>query len=232
MTRIAFQDTETTGLAPDDQIWEFAAIVRVEDGTEATCHVFVEHDPAKCAKLPEPFLADHRARFPADCTAPRPYPHPEVASRYDAAKVIAALFPSDVPMRDRPHIVGSNPSFDTERVALLLRRFGYEPGWYYHPHDAIDLAVGYLAGMAKVLDENSGGEPRILEQVREWRALTTPLWESEALSRAVGVDPDLFARHQALGDCEWAAAIWDAVKGHELIDKATVTVTFPEASGS
>lgn len=198
MTRIAFQDTETTGLAPDDQIWEFAAVLRKEDDTEATCHIFVEHDPAKCAKLPEEFLADHRARFPADCTAPDPYPHPEVASRYDAAKVIAALMPGDVPMRDRPHIVGAVPNFDTERIERLLRRYGLEPGWHYHLCDVENLAVGWLYGRAHQVGV---------------RAHWSLPWDSEELSLAVGVDPDRFERHTALGDVRWAMAIYDAVTG-------------------
>jgi hypothetical protein len=206
MSRLAFVDTECTGLSLDDEIWEFAAIIREEDGTEEPWHMFIDHDPAKCAKLPEPFLPDHRRRFPRDCTAEW-YSHVDVEDRDDAADQIDTWLGGGV------HIVGCVPNFDTERLALLLRRYGYEPGWHYHLCDVENLAVGYLLGMAKVLDENSGGEPRILDQVREWRTLSTPPWDSETISRAVGVDPDQFDRHQALGDVRWAAAIFDAVTG-------------------
>jgi hypothetical protein len=43
--------------------------------------------------------------------------------------------------------------------------------------------------------------------------LLTPPWDSEALSRALGVDPDTFARHTAMGDVRWAMAIHDQVMG-------------------
>ena len=52
MTRIAFMDTETTGLGLDDDIWEFAAIVREPDGTETGHHMFIQHDTQRCNALP------------------------------------------------------------------------------------------------------------------------------------------------------------------------------------
>ena len=54
-----------------------------------------------------------------------------------------------------------------------------------------DLAVGYLAGR---------GEP------------LPPLpWNSDNLSRMVGVDPDRFDRHTAMGDALWTQAIYDRI---------------------
>ena len=91
---------------------------------------------------------------------------------------------------DRPHIVGAVPNFDTERIA---HQFGVS-GWHYHLIDVENLAVGYLAGI--------GETPRI------------PLpWDSDALSAAVGVDPEWFRRHEAMADAEWARAIYDRVMG-------------------
>ena len=66
----------------------------------------------------------------------------------------------------------------------------------HHDHliDVENLAVGYLAGI--------GETPRI------------PLpWDSDALSAAVGVDPEWFRRHEAMADAEWARAIYDRVMG-------------------
>lgn len=42
MTALVFMDTETTGLSLDDDIWEFAAIRREEDGAEETTHLFLQ----------------------------------------------------------------------------------------------------------------------------------------------------------------------------------------------
>ncbi len=38
-----------------------------------------------------------------------------------------------------------------------------------------------------------------------------PPWDSNKLSLAVGVDPDDFDRHTALGDARWAKAIYERV---------------------
>lgn len=172
---ILFLDTETTGLSLDDDIWEIGAIRREPDGSQTEHHWFVEHDRRKCVLLPESFLEDHASRYRAGVRQ-------EVA-----AAALAAL------TADRPHIVGSVPNFDTERIALLLRRFGYEPGWHYHLIDVENLAVGYIAGMRAVP--------------------LSPPWESDDLSLACGVEPPGTERHTALGDARWAMRLYDAIIG-------------------
>ena len=87
---------------------------------------------------------------------------------------------------DRPHIVGAVPNFDTERIA---RQLGVD-GWHYHLIDIENLAVGYLAGRGTILP---------------------PPWNSDDLSRAVGIDPGQFRRHEAMADAEWARAIYDHI---------------------
>lgn len=191
MSRLAFVDTECTGLSLDDDIWEFAAIVREEDGTEHTHQLFIQHDTVRCWDLPESFLADHRARFP---TSPTTEWHPDVWSREAAAEEIAGLLGA------KTHIVGAVPNFDTERLALLLRRFGLTPGWHYHLIDVENLAVGYLHGRWA-----ASGAAGV-------RDVSLP-WNSNDLSSAVGVDPERFDRHTALGDAKWARAIYDAITG-------------------
>lgn len=192
-------DTETTGLSLDDDIWEFAAIRREPDGKETTTHLFLQHDIQRCAKLPESFRVDHRARFPQSDT---PEWHSDVRLRSAAAKEIAALFV------DRPHVVGAVPNFDTERVALLLRRFGIEPGWHYHLIDVENLAVGYLAGR--------WAQAHIDGHVAEEGPFrVSPPWDSDELSRACGVEPPPeHERHTALGDARWAMRLYDAITGH------------------
>ena len=131
---IVFLDTETTGLALDDDIWEIAAIRRDPDGTETVLHLFLFHDPTKCQALPGRFLADHTARFDAD-TAVLPA---------EAATALHDLFThphSDIP----PHVVGAMPNFDTERLARLLTWLGLSVPWSYHLIDVEALALGYLA---------------------------------------------------------------------------------------
>lgn len=187
MTAIVFLDTETTGLSLDDDIWEFAAIRRETDGTESEHHLFIQHDTGKCAQLPDSFLADHTSRWPGSKGSKSPA---------FAAGYIQAI------TEDRPHIVGAVPNFDTERIALLLRAHGYEPGWHYHLIDIENLAAGFLAGGART-------------------GLITPPalpWKSNELSRAIGVEPPGEGeRHTAMGDAKWARAVYDAVMGRCLM---------------
>jgi len=184
MSALVFMDTETTGLSLDDDIWEFAAIRREEDGTETELHIFIEHDRDKCRQLPMSFLQDHYDRF-RDHRAYTPR---------QAASEIASLF-----RNGKPHVVGAVPDFDTTRIAKLLRGFGLSAGWHYHLIDVENLAVGYLAGRAPKRDGEVGFPVPKLP------------WDSDHLSLAVGVDPGLFERHTAMGDVKWAMAIYDAV---------------------
>jgi len=130
MTAILFCDTETTGLALHDDIWEFAAIRRETDGTETEHHLFIDHDERKCRALPDSFRADHERRWPRDA---------DVTTRPEAARIIHQL------TQDRPHIVGAVPNFDTERLSIMLRMYEFEPNWHYHLVDVENLAVGWLA---------------------------------------------------------------------------------------
>lgn len=83
------------------------------------------------------------------------------------------------------HIVGAVPSFDAGMLDPWLRRNGECPTWHYHLVDVEALAAGKL-GQA-------------------------PPWNSEKLSRAIGIEPSEFDRHTALGDARWARAIYEAV---------------------
>lgn len=184
---IVFLDTETTGLALDDDIWEVAAIRREPDGRETEHHMFLKHSFRKCERLPESFRRDHELRYDGDDAV---YPG-------DAAAYLDPLL-SD----GRPHIVGAVPNFDTERLALLLRAHGFEPGWHYHPIDVETLAVGWLLGQT-IAERNVG--------------LAVPAaglpWDSDALSKAVGIAPPVDTRHTAMGDAQWARAIFDRITG-------------------
>jgi hypothetical protein len=183
---LVFLDTETTGLSLDDDIWEFAAIRREPDGTETELHLFIEHDWEKCQKLPESFRDDHVARFPG---------HDQATSRRDAAFAIADILRSE--NYGKPHVIGAVPNFDTERIDRLLESQDarWKADWHYHLIDVENLTVGYLRGLGTAgLDY-------------------APPWNSEELSRAVGVEPGGFERHTAMGDARWAMAIYGAVMG-------------------
>lgn len=171
MGDLVFMDTETLGLHPKAPVWEFAAIRR--STSEYPVQMFIQHENAGWIEdFPDEFKADYLARYNADEALP-----PGVAA-VEIARCLKGA-----------HIVGAVPSFDTERLAKLLRRHCIEPEWHYQLIDVENVVVGHLAAIGHPL---------------------TPPWKSDELSRAVGVNPEDFARHTAMGDVLWAKAQWDA----------------------
>lgn len=173
---LVFCDTETTGLSLTDDIWEFAGVRREEGYEPEELHLFIEHDKQKCLLLPESFKVDHHQRYDP---------------QHSVTPLVAALRIQEF-MGGKAHIVGAVPNFDTERIALLLCRFGLAPDWYHHLIDVENLAVGFLA--------------------RAGTEVSLP-WDSDELSTKVGIDPPTDARHTAMGDARWAMAIYDRVLG-------------------
>lgn len=199
MSDIVFMDTETLGTHIDAPIWEFAAIRRryLDDGShkEHELHIQIHHyaEPWLTGDdaLPERFQADYRARF-----APG-----EAYGKSGAAEVIAKF------LAGRPHIVGAVPNFDTERISHQLLRPAHIPNpWHYHLIDIENLVVGYLVGVGKQAVNSGELESICLDKV-------APPWKSDELSRAVGVDPEHFDRHTAMGDVLWVRAQYDAMMG-------------------
>jgi len=193
---LIFLDCETLGLDPDAPVWEFAAIRRSPEG-DIRDQFFIRHDPAGWLDdFPDTFKTDYLARYDSD----RAY------TEAKAADVITSI-------TQGCHIVGAVPSFDTERLGKLLQRNGYNPQpWHYHLVDVENVVVGWLHGVAaRAVDEARmrGVEP---DSYLVHRRLNPP-WKSDDLSRAVGVDPEKFERHTAMGDVLWTVAQWDAVIG-------------------
>jgi hypothetical protein len=185
---IVFLDTETFGLDVADPVWEVAAVRRDPDGTETEYHAFVMHDPAAAQALPESFRTDHDTRYRFDVAVPP----------WVLVDDLLELFAPPADYRQRAHVAGMVPSFDTERIGLLFRRYAREEGpWHHHLIDVETLAVGRLQG------QDASG----------WMPPVHPPWDSENVSRSVGVDPARFERHTAMGDVRWAMAIYDAVMG-------------------
>jgi hypothetical protein len=194
---VTFVDTETLGLHRKAPIWEFAAVRRSYnepfDGsyTERTFHCFIEHQAQPWLKMmPDQFKVDYLRRF-------RPAPH--VLTKTAAVAMITEAMQG-------AHIVGAVPNFDTERLHRLIvkhTKMDVEGDvWHYHLIDVENIIVGYLrAAMVHV--------PSMLHAT--FQELTTPPWDSNALSSAVGVNPEDYDRHTAMGDVLWARAQYDAV---------------------
>ncbi|WP_435246394.1 3'-5' exonuclease [Streptomyces sp. NRRL F-5630] len=188
--KLAFVDTETTGLDPFlHEAWEIAVIVREGDGPD------VEHT---FRIRPDLSLADPEAlkinRYMERVTAP--------GWEWED-RLLAAL--GLYPLLDSAIMIGSNPAFDAEMLAHLLGRYYEKPKpWHYRTVDIATLAAGRKYGMVDVAQQ-VGAKAYPSDEIR------IP-FSSRDLSRWVGVEPpgDGVA-HTALGDARWARDVWDAV---------------------
>lgn len=188
MTNLAFVDTETTGLDPDvHQLWEVALILRDDEGTETERLWQLPVDLGRA----DPFALNIGQFYE------RRNENSDLSHPADFAQDFADLTWG-------AHIVGAVPSFDEERLRRFLRSHGACPGWHYHLIDVEVLAVGRLMGYALSWGvETPQGKDAI--------ELATPPWDSSKLSRGIGVNPDAFEKHTALGDARWAREIYDVV---------------------
>lgn len=182
MTDLVFADTETTGLNPD--------------GSEDEIWEF-----AAVRRRANGFHASLHLYVQHDVEKALRLPEPflsDYKARYNYTmavdletfrEAVLPFFARDAAGM-RPHLIGAVPDFDTAgfRSALGVKRS--ESPWHYHIIDVETLMVGWLAGRGL--------------------SLSMP-WDSDLLSRAVGVDPTRFARHTAMGDVDWTMANYDAV---------------------
>lgn len=125
---VVFLDLETTGIGPDDEPWEFAAIRREMDGSESTRHFQIRHDRSKAANLPESFFADYSARFV----------EADAQNRVTAAWCLGPIF------ANQAMVVGAVPSFDTGHLTRLLDAFGMTPAWHHRVRCVESMAVGFF----------------------------------------------------------------------------------------
>ncbi len=181
-------DTETLGLAVHHPIWELALIRREPDGAQVEHQWYVKHDPTKGdPDLPDSFRADYETRY-----------QPEAAiDTVDLGVIMRHLLrPID---GQQPILIGSNPSFDAERIKTHL---GYRVAdmWHYRVIDVATLTAGWIKGRDAATNAVSSD------------ALLTPPWMSDDLAASIGIKPGE-GRHTALGDARWALAIWDRVMG-------------------
>ena len=189
-TKLAFVDTETTGLDPFlHDVWEVAVIVR--EGGHDTEHTF-RLRPACFADADPKALEINR--YMERVTAPGW----KWDDRQPAARQLYRLLDGAV-------MVGSNPAFDAEFLAHFFGSYFEKPKpWHYRTIDVATLAAGRQYGLAVALT-GVGGELRDDD-------LPTLPFSSYGLSRWAGIEPPApDVAHTALGDARWARDLWDAL---------------------
>lgn len=139
MREVVFLDTECTGLDHGADIWEFAAVRRHADGSRSRLHMFIAHDSAKAARLPEPFHSDYAARCPVDAS--------ELVPQRIAVRRICEFIGYDAV------VVGAVAAFDSQRLAGLFARHRMPPPpWLYTVVDVCALAAGYLRAHGEAVE--------------------------------------------------------------------------------
>lgn len=193
MTRLAFIDTETTGL--DDrrhEIWEVALIIR-DDASVIKNMEYLWQLPVGLENA-DPIALNigkfHDRRYD---TLPLKMEYAEVMEGIEQIEAGTAKFivPESgmgkwaqvfTTLTRNAFLVGNVISFDEERLRKLLRDWDQCPMWNYHLVDVETLAAGKLG--------------------------LQPPWRGNTVSEALGV-PVPGDQHSALADARWAMQMYD-----------------------
>lgn len=183
MTRLAFVDTETTGLGEHHEIWEIGVIIRDLNGdTEYEWQLPVR----LCTAEPKALEIN---RYHERASEAKQLPKAKVAEKFADLTRNAVL-------------VANNPTFDVPRLAKLLRQNGQCPMWHYHPVDVRDMSVGYM------LRDLRGREIT----AQEFSALGEfGRWSGSKVAEALGIRVNPDVEHTALGDARVVRDLWDLV---------------------
>ena len=203
MTTLAIGDGETTGLNsglghddPDrDKLWELAVKVRNhrEPGLDGMWVWQLNVDGTPVAPAAAAVNRFHeRYRVPPDVQVLMTDNPAGYVPQDQAAGTFAELAQTLLRLVSGAHWVGCVPDFDARFLVPMLHEH-YGPGvtwaalpWHYHTVDVETLAAGRL-------------------QIQ-------PPWDSDELSRRLGVEPPPpELRHTAAGDVLWGEAMYDAV---------------------
>lgn len=197
--KLCFTDTETTSLRHDRRAWEIAIIARRPGHADIEHTWLIDADELDLgnADLMSLKIGRFHDRHPQ-------YRLDRETNYTDVAEEIEAMMQIEAVTRGA-HIAGAVPNFDAEVLGNRMRDRGICPSWHYHLIDVEALAVGYLQSSAAYGGSPAGSQRELTG------SLTALPWDSGALSRALGVDPDDFDRHTALGDAKWARAIYDVI---------------------
>lgn len=198
MTRQAIiVDTETTGLDPArHEIWEIGAIWR-NTGVNHLWRMKPDLAAAEPQALAVGRYYERTARMCRRCQPDRVRDLAILEDDDDAEWSSPAALAADMArLLDGATLIAANPAFDAGFLAAFLRLHGEAPTWHYRLRDIGSMAWGWL--QAHHLPHH----------------LPIPAMDANTddLARAMGIEPDGFERHSALGDCRLVAAMLNVIE--------------------
>jgi DNA polymerase III epsilon subunit-like protein len=203
-------DTETTALVPDygdgyGTIWELALIER-DSGAERLYRLEPDVDRAdEQALTVGRFRERTKGMGYADAV---PAGHGEVWDLTKASELLWSdpgdLAPHIAGLLDGATLIAANPTFDAGFLSAFLAAYGCRPApWHYRLRDIGSMAWAWLSG--RNTHEYAGCTGRY--------DLPPMDASTDDFARALGIDPEKFDRHTALGDCRLVAAMLDVMEG-------------------
>lgn len=178
---LVFLDTETDSLSHLCKAWEVALIRRDEEGNEHEQHWFLPLD-LRHADPQALRIGGFFDRHPSGrkVSGKPECPIPPTTTTHEVAKQVMRLTFGAT-------LVGSNPGFDADALARLLRSEGYMPSWDHRLRDVATLASGHV-------HRDVGGLDGALE--------------------ALGLVMPKEERHTAMADAHAAMWVYDSVMTH------------------
>lgn len=194
---ICWVDTETTRADHRRVPWEVGLIRRAPDGTETVHHWWLHAGSLGKADGFALRVGGFWDRHPSALAARGEWDF-DMLGRWTDAVTYPSLFAQDFLALTHDAVwVGTNPSFDAEPIAAILRQQRLLPTWRYDLVDVIVLACGWLHGRAAAgLCERPPVKRR-----------------SDDIARLIGVEVPEQERHTAIGDVRRDQRIYDIVTG-------------------
>lgn len=190
-------DCETTGLDPfRHEIWEVALLDR-ESGTEHLWRMKPDLTRADPGALTVGQFYERTAEMCA-CEPDRAWDMagllPGVSPEWSEPRALAAKL---APILSGVTLIAANPTFDAGFLAAFLNFHGQAATWHYRLRDIGSMAWAFL--QANHLPHH----------------LATPPMDAgtDDFARALGVEPEKFERHSALGDCLLVEAMLRVIEG-------------------